>query len=173
MASDDSLDTDPKSPALQYEIVEDDAGRWRLERAHPEMPRTPRENQVVAVVMSVLPTDQDDRPYVPPRVADELDAEPGDTISLVTVAAKWASVMAAGIQEAMRPLVKMVEHAVSNLGEALNDTFSRSLGAADSEERDERLPEAFVEARERKRSKREREREQAGSHYPAEEDHGE
>lgn len=162
--TDRDLSIDPESPALQYEIVEDQWGRWRLERAHPEYPRTPDEDVAVAELRSVLPTDEHDRLYVPDALCGELDAEPGDIVSLATVASASASVFVDAMSTALQPLIESIADVAEAFVEGAAEAFS-GLGHADDGEdsdRDGRLPEPIREARERRDAQREAHRDAVG-----------
>jgi len=162
--SDRDLSIDPESPALQYEIVQDGWGRWRLERAHPEVPRTPDENLAVAEARNVLPTDEHDRLYVPDALHEELDAEPGDVVSLVTVVSAWVSVFVDTMSAALQPLMESIANAAEEFARGVADAFSGLGDAGDEEDstRDGRLPESIREARERREQQRESTRDAVG-----------
>lgn len=163
---DQSLNIDPDSPALQYEIVEDQFGRWRLERVN-DMPRTPHENLAVAEVRNVLPTDGHDRIYVPATTREEIDAEPGDVVSLVSVASAHLRVVLGAVQEAMGPFFEALHDITNGIMDALTEAFAETFtedGGSDRH-RDKRLPEHIQKARERRREQRERAREQTNTRF--------
>jgi len=164
MSDNDSLDIDPRSPVLQYEIVEDGVGRWRLERTNPEYPRTPEENRVVTHARSMLPTDAGGQPYIPPRARDELDAEPGDVISLFAVInAQIAGVMN-GLTAAFELLIDDITDGIQSFADAFETAFEDAASDDGSDDDDGRrqLPEPIREARKRAAEQREAQRRASG-----------
>jgi len=168
------LDIDPEPRALQYRLV--DAGdEWWLIREYPAVPRSPDESVAVAHAREILPSDDRghvDRFALPDAAYAELDAEPGDVVSLPEADGAQAQVMIDGLAAAFKPTME----AMAELAEAVVEGFSAAFADAvtvdgDDEEDGEsaaagRLPEPVQEARERREAQRERERDAAGAWYP-------
>ncbi|QLH82451.1 hypothetical protein [Halosimplex pelagicum] len=169
--TDHELDIDPNSQALQYRIVEH-GGHWFLRRQHPEFPRTPDESVAVAEARRILPTTSEGVFVVPGRTREQLDAEPGDVVSIVAVAAARAGVLLDGFTDALEPFMRTVSEAAEAIADgfatALQQALTRQESAA-AGDRDDRLPESIREARARRDQQRERERDAAGSWHPPDE----
>ena len=127
---------------------------------------------VVAEVRAIFPTDQHDRLYIPVVTCQELDAEPGDVVSLITVASVHASVFVDTMSSALQPVVESIADLATEFTSAIGEAFSGlSAPVEDGHEdsgdpREERLPDSIQEARARRREqKRSEERELGDNRY--------
>lgn len=164
----DQLNIDPTSDALKYRI-EEHRDLWILRREYPEMPLTPDEHYAMAEVRAVLPITDNGRILVPEATRDHLDADPGDVVSIVTVADAHVRVMLDGISSALQPMMEAIEAVAKSFADGVQSAMVDVLTVDESsqeKEQESALPPKIREARNRREEQREEERRKAGSRYP-------
>lgn len=172
--TDEPPQIDAESPALQYRLVQRDAGVV-LERAHAEFPRTPAESEFVLSVRKVMPTAQSGEMCVPEATLDELDADVGDEVSLLQVSAAHMAALTAALQPAIAEVADAFNSIATTAVDAISDAFGTALQDAvtadeqrsdEVDPREEQLPDSIREARARRREqKRSEERELGDDRY--------
>lgn len=169
MPSDHNINIDPESRALQYRIEEQD-GVWYLRREYPDMPRTPDEHYAMAHIRALMPSTAAGHIVVREPVRDRLEAEPGDVVSIITVASAHAQVIADAAKTVFQPVVEALNRIADEFVSELRSAMVETLTADQGDDEDSRLPEKFQEARERRERQREVQRHEANAHYPTTEE---
>ena len=95
---------EPSHEALEY-VVDSTGSGLVLERSHPEIPLTPVERAFLADAARLLPRDDRGRFVLSPTLAERLELEPGDSVSLLCV---YLPAMAAEFDEVAGALEELV-----------------------------------------------------------------